>query len=67
MKKMQFRLSYSTFNISHLSVNLINLPAKQVNSENNESLTAICIIRKSGIYYNFAAENNSTNYNYIEI
>lgn len=27
----------------------------------------ICIMRKSRNYYNFAAENNSTNYNYIEI
>lgn len=64
---MQFCLSYFTFNISYFSVNLVILPEKQTNTENNESLTAICIIRKSGIYYNFAAENNSTNYNYIEI
>lgn len=64
---MQLRLSFFTFNISHLSAIIINLSEKQANTENNESLTAICIIRKSGIYYNFAAENNSTNYNYIEI
>ena len=64
---MQLRLSYFTFNISYFSVNLVILLEEQANTENNESLTAICIIRKSRIYYNFAAENNSTNYNYIEI
>lgn len=64
---MQLRLSFFTFNISHLSAIIINLSEKQANTENNESLTAICIIRKSRIYYNFAAGYNSTNYNDFEI